>query len=393
MRPGGRTVSGWWRAHGATVLLVVAGVTAASASLGAQDRTARPLGAPNAQLEEPLSGPLRIIELRDGRLLVHDTKEKRLSVADFAAHTLTDVSREGSGPTEFRSALALTHALGDSIWLYDLVAQRVLVIAPDGRPVRTELFANSGDPMAMVTRPMIREHDAAGRAYGEVRSMSFSEGRMSFSDSVVIVRTVGARRDTLAVMPSFVRAPSFDGESIKMRVPGFPPADAWGVFPDGRVMVVRGERYVPEIILANGVRRTAAALPFPRVAVTAADRTKLMQETRKAMEEGMNIGRALSGGAQMPRLDVLEPEQWQTTKPPLAGTVILVDSKLRAWVPVLRRPADAGERFELLDADGRYLDSVVLPKDVTLLGFGRGVVYTQQKDEDELLWLQRHPLP
>jgi hypothetical protein len=70
-----------------------------------------------------------------------------------------------------------------------------------------------------------------------------------------------------------------------------------------------------------------------------------------------------------------------------------VDSKLRAWVPVLRRPADAGERFELLDADGRYLDSVVLPKDVTLLGFGRGVAYTQKKDEDELLWLQRHPLP
>ena len=289
--------------------------------------------------------------------------------------------------------MTLARAPGDSVWLYDLVAQRVLVIGPDGRPVRTELFANSGDPMAMMSRPMVRDHDAAGRTYGELRAVAFSAGQISFSDSVLIVRSVGARSDTLAMMPNYIRAPTFDGQSIKMRVPGFPPMDAWGVFPDGRVMIVRGDRYVPEIYLADGTHRTAPALPFPRVSVTAADRARLMDETKKAMEEGMNLGRALSGGAQMPRFDLLEPEQWQTTMPPLAGTVILVDSKLRAWVPVPRRPNDPGDRFELLDAEGKYFDSVVLPKDVTLIGFGRGVVYTQKKDEDELLWLQRHTLP
>jgi hypothetical protein len=373
--------------------LFVAAVSLAGASLSAQDRVARPLGAPNAEFEEPLSGPLRIIELRDGRLLVHDTKEKRLAIANFADNSLIDVSREGSGPTEFRSAMTLGRAPGDSVWLSDLVAQRVLVLAPTGRPVRTQPVANAGDPMAMMSRPMVRDHDAAGRTYGEVRAVRFDEGRMSFSDSVLLVRTTGAKADTLAVMPNHVRAPSFDGQSIKMQSPGFPPTDAWGVFPDGRVMLVRGERYVPEVYLANGTRRAGTALPFPRVAVTAADRARLMEDTRKAMEEGMNIGRAMAGGAPMPRFELVEPTPWQTTKPPLAGTIILVDSKLRAWVPVLRRPADAGERFELLDAEGRYLDSVVLPKDVTLLGFGRGVAYTQKKDEDELLWLQRHPLP
>ncbi len=390
--PRGRVWGGGWRSvrSGAVVGLAAA---VAWGALGAQDRVARPIAAPNAEFEEPLSGPLRIIELRDGRLLVHDTKEKRLMVVNFATNTLTDVSREGSGPTEFRSAMTLAPAPGDSVWLYDLVAQRVLVITPGGRPVRTELFANSGDPMAMMSRPMVRNHDASGRTYGEVRAVAFNEGRMSFSDSVLLVRATGARSDTIATMPNHVRAPSFDGQTIKMQVPGFPPTDAWGVFPDGRVMVVRGDRYVPEIYLANGTRRVATALPFPRVAVTAADRTRLMDETRKAMEEGMNLGRAMAGGAPMPRFELLEPSPWQTTKPPLAGTVILVDSKLRAWVPVLRRPGDPGERFELLDADGKYLDSVVLPKDVTLIGFGRGVVYTQKKDEDELLWLQRHTLP
>jgi hypothetical protein len=247
--------------------------------------------------------------------------------------------------------------------------------------------------MAMLSRPIVREHDAAGRTFGELRIVRFAEGRMSFSDSVLLVRATGGRTDTVAMMPNHVRAPSFDGQVLRISAPGFPSADAWGVFPDGRVMVVRGVNYVPEIFLPNGTRRTAAALPFPRVPVTAADRTKMMDDTRKAMEEGMNLGRAMAGNQPMPRFEVIEPDPWQSHKPPLAGTVVLVDPRDRAWVPVLRREVGLGERFDLLDADGKWLDAVTLPKDVTLIGFGRNVVYSTRKDSDDLLWLQRHPLP
>jgi hypothetical protein len=361
--------------------------------VGAQVRPARALAAPTAEFEEPLTGPLRMIELRDGRVLIHDGGETRLAIADFASGEFTDVAREGSGPAEFRSAMALLRAVGDSIWLYDLILSRVLVLGPDGKPVRTQLFANASDPMAMLSRPIVREHDAAGRTFGELRIVRFAEGRMSFSDSVLLVRATGGRTDTVAMMPNHVRAPSFDGQVLRISAPGFPSADAWGVFPDGRVMVVRGVNYVPEIFLPNGTRRTAAALPFPRVPVTAADRTKMMDDTRKAMEEGMNLGRAMAGNQPMPRFEVIEPDPWQSHKPPLAGTVVLVDPRDRAWVPVLRREVGLGERFDLLDADGKWLDAVTLPKDVTLIGFGRNVVYSTRKDSDDLLWLQRHPLP
>ena len=375
----------------AAALALVATIVAPAG--GAQERPARALAAPTAEFAEPLTGPLRMVELRDGRVLIHDGKEKRLAIADFASGEFTDVAREGSGPTEFRSAMALLRATGDSIWLYDIILSRVLVLGPDGKPARTQLFVNASDPMAMLSRPIVREHDASGRTFGELRVVRFAEGRMSFSDSVLLVRATAGRADTLAMMPNHVRAPSFDGQVLRIRAPGFPPADAWGVFPDGRVMVVRGVTYVPEIFLPNGTRRAAAALPFPRVAVTAADRTKMMEDTRKAMEEGMNLGRAMAGNQPMPRFEIIEPDPWQSHKPPLAGTVILVDSRSRAWVPVLRREAGLGERFDLLDADGKWLDAITLPKDVTLLGFGRTVVYTARKDSDDLLWLQRHPLP
>jgi len=359
----------------------------------AQERPARALAAPTAEFEEPLTGPLRMIELRDGRVLIHDGKEKRLAIADFASGEFTDVSREGSGPTEFRSAFALLRAPGDSIWLYDLSLSRVLVLDPDATPVRTQLFPNAGDPMAMLSRPIVREHDAAGRTFGELRVVSFSEGRISIADSVILVRGSAGRFDTLATMPNHARAPSLGDQVVRISAPGFPPIDAWGVFPDGRVIVVRGVNYVPEIFLPNGARRPAAALPFPRVAVTAADRAKMMADIRKRMEDQMNIGRAMAGNQPMPRFEIVEPDPWQSHKPPLAGTVILVDPRSRAWVPVLRREVGLGERFDLLDADGEWLDAITLPKDVTLLGFGRNVVYTTRKDSDDLLWLQRHPLP
>lgn len=372
---------------------LIAVALAAPLAAHAQASAPKPIAAPNAEFEEPLTGPVRFVELRDGRLLVHDQGEKKLATLDFATGALTDVSREGNGPTEFRSALALLRAPNDSIWLYDLIAQRVLILAPDGTPVRTQLFANSGDPMAMMNRPFVREHDAGGRSYGEVRAFTFSEGRMSFGDSVTLVRTSANRLDTLTRLPNHIRAPSFDGTTIKLHVPGFVAWDAWGVFPDGRVMVVRGDRYVPELFLPNGTRRTAPALPFTPVQVTAADRAEMIAETRKAMEQGMNVARSMAAGQPMPAVELQEPQPWQSVKPPIAGQVILVDSRLRAWVPVTRRPGDAGERFDLLDADGRLLDTVLLPKDVTLLGFGNGVLYTTRKDADDLLWLRRHPLP
>ncbi len=376
-------------------LVAVALVLAAAMPLasGAQQRAARPIGAPIAEFEEPLTGPLRIIELRDGRVLVHDEKEKRLGIADFKSGEFTEASREGAGPKEFKSAMALVRAPGDSIWLYDLIQSRVLVIDPVGRPQRTTPFSDAGDMMAMLRRPMVRELDEAGNTYGELREMSIAAGRVTMSDSVVLIRSTKGKADTLAKMPSFLTAPEMGAGGIKIRLPGFPPMDAWGVFPDGRVLVVRGATYTPEIFLADGSRRKVTAIAFPAVRVTAADREKLMADTRKGVELAMSGARGMAGagGGEMPKVEVVEPETWQPNKPPLTGTVIMVDEKNRAWVPVLS--SNKLVRFDLLDADGRLIDAISFPEGAVMLGFGKGVVYATRKDEDDLLYLQRYRLP
>ena len=53
----------------------------------------------------------------------------------------------------------------------------------------------------------------------------------------------------------------------------------------------------------------------------------------------------------------------------------------------------AGDRFDLLNAQGKRIDALRLPAQVTLVGMGRGVFYATREDEDGLLHLLRYPLP
>lgn len=369
---------------------------AAALPLAAQQpRAARPLPAPAAELEEPWSGPLQLVELRDGRVLVHDQKEKRVAVADLRTQEVRDVAREGSGPTEFRMVLGMWRMPGDSVQLFDIMQQRMLIFDPTGTPRLTRPLPGANDPAAMMTRPFTRALDGRGRWYGEQRAMSIdpAKGVMTFADSIVLIRTNPAtmQGDTLAKMPMYQASPRFGQGKMEIPVPGYPPLDAWGVFPDGRVLIMRAAGYVPEIVLPDGTRRRGAALPYVRLPVTAADRKAMMDSVRNAMEEGMKQARAMAGNQPMPEITLVEPNPWQAQRPPLTADQIRIDPKGRGWVPVVDRTP--GQRYDLVDAEGRVVDAIKLERGVILLGFGAAGVYTARKDADDLLYVRRHPLP
>jgi len=375
--------------------LILAALVCAAVPLAAQQpRAARALPAPNAEIEEPWSGPLQLVELRNGDIVVHDSREKRLAVASFATQEQRESSREGSGPTEFRSVIGMWRMPGDSVQILDLMQGRLLILSPDGRARRTAPLPTAGDPMAMMRAPMTRTLDAAGRWYGEGRDMKIENGRLSMGDSVVIVRTDPRtlKADTLAKMVNIVRAPEISPQVMRMQVPGYPKMDIWGVFPDGRVIVMRADGYVPEIIGVDGRHRRTAALPYPRLPVTDADKKAMMDSVRRALDEGLRqAAGSIPAGTQMPRFELTEPQPWQTEKPPFTGDRILVDPRGRAWVPVVDRTQ--GQRYDLVDSEGRVVDAVKLPLRVHILGFGANSVYTALRDEDDLLTIRRHPLP
>lgn len=381
------------RSYPRAIMLGVLALCSAAAPLLAQERAARAITAKPVEFAEPFSVVTRMLELADGRVLVNDNTEKKLGVADFASGGFTEVARVGAGPLEYRTVINLLRLPGDTVLLWDMGNQRTLLMAPDGTPVRTIAIGGSGNMMAMMGQPLPREADAKGQLYAQFTGMDLSAG-MRMADSVAFVRlaSLNGKRDTVMMIgaPAGAGRPLMENSSgaMLMRSPGFPTRNAWGVFPDGRMLFIHGERYQPEIILPDGSRRMAAAVSFPSIPVTEKDKEDLMKAHRE------QVGRVIfrpSPGTQAPRFEAAEPETWQTHMPPILSEVVRVDSRSRAWVRVSDR--DAGERYDLLDADGKRVDAVRLPKGTKLVGLGKGVFYATREDEDGLIYLQRYPLP
>lgn len=366
-------------------------LAANAASGAAQVPAARALSSAPTEFAEPFSSVSQMVELRDGRVLLYDAREKRFGVADFGDGSFREVARQGKGPLEYSSVTSLLRLPGDSIWMWDLGNARTMLLTPDGRPLRTELLTDGNSPAAMLGKPIATAIDADGRWYAYTEGMSIQGRELVRADSAALIRATRGtgHQDTLAMF-GVIKSPSprvVDGV-IKMRAMGFPPRDAWTVFPDGRVLVLRGARYEPEVIRPDGSRQSLPAVSHAPARVSEADRKKQTDRLRDMMSR---MSRGMPGG-QGGGAEIEEPEEWEEFLPPLEGTTF-VDSRARAWIAIVDAGRDAGTRYDLFDADGRRVDSVRMPKEIKLIGMGNGFLYATREDADGLIYLQRYELP
>lgn len=318
---------------------------------------------------------------------------------DFATGRADTVARVGDGPLEYRSGLAFARAPGDSAWLFDLMRRRMLVFAPDGTPRRGFPVTDSEERLASMNAPWLRAVAADGSWVGQVRGVSLDlRARESrFADSVAVVRISadGTRQDTIAMLA----APAIGGPSpgADRVMSDFDRTDAWGAFTDSTVLVVRGEGLRVERIAPDGSRRSAGAIAHRPVPLTA-DAVVHVQDSTNRILGGLLAATVanlpLRDGVRPRAPRYVPPDPIPATWPPLVGDAILVDTRDRAWVPVRTSAFDsAGVRYEVLDRDGRALDAFLLPAGYTLVAFGRESVYLGRRDADDLLWLERRPLP
>lgn len=372
----------------ATRTALAAAILAWSVDAYAQVPSARAIAGRPVEFATPFSEISSLLELADGTVLVHDATERKLGVADLRTGVFREVARLGAGPLEYRAVASLVRVAGDSVLLWDPANARVLVLAPSGAPTGARIFRDRQQRRLAFGRNAPRETDAGGRWYGSFREVTTG-------DSTAVVRIVPAEgtQDTLARYSTPQLRPRRSSAGVVQALaPGFPPQDAWGVFPDGRVLLIHGASYTPEVIRPDGARVMAPAIAFPRLAITDDDRREHLRLVAKQLERMLGRELGPAGGA-LPRVEALAPERWQQQRAPVLGDVIRVDSRLRAWVHALDREPEAGDRYDLLDADGRRIDAIRLPRGVRLVGMGRGVLYGAREDGDGLLHLQRYPLP
>ena len=91
---------------------------------------------PETEYGEPFTSISSIRELKDGRVLVADARDKILHLIDLRTGAVTKIGREGAGPGEYALPMRLMALQGDSTGLFDAGNQRYLTVHADGKTGR-----------------------------------------------------------------------------------------------------------------------------------------------------------------------------------------------------------------------------------------------------------------
>ena len=211
---------------------------------------------------------------------------------------------------------------------------------------------------------------------------------MVVPESVAVVRTArGSTKDDsltfIQMAPRRITTTTKDGKltGVNIMIAPFPAADAWQVFPDGALAIVRADGYRVDWVLPDGKRVVGKANPFTPVRVTDAD---------KRLPSGPSATR--SGGSGAPPPNKAPDLEWPEFKPAFFPSNALAGSDGRIWIQRHVAATDARARYDIADRRGVIVEKIELPKGGRIVGFGARSIYVVRLDADDLQYLQRFAL-
>jgi hypothetical protein len=365
----------------------------------------------DAEYSEPFTTITGVRELRDGRVVVADGREKTVQLVDLKAGTATKIGREGSGPGEYALPMRLLGLPGDTSAVYDPLNRRFLLIGPDGKAGAFASYETQDNSVGRVRLSVPRAVDARGRLYSVGSSFNIGpSGPSTSADSAPLLRLDRATRKTDTV--TFIHVPPAtvttsgggSNTNVSVRAGGgnpFAATDEWAVVPDGRVAVIRVKDYHVDWYAPNGQKTAGPAIAYEKVKVT--DEDKKQYRERAASGAGLAIsmtqrvgpgGTTSSANVGAPtNVQLPEPTDWPDVKPPFVGNAAMGAPNGQVWVLRTRAAKDKIPTYDVFDASGKIVSRVALPANTRLIGFGNGTVYLARSDEDDLQYLQRYRLP
>ncbi len=358
-----------------------------------QNPPTRKPGQPQAEFAEPFSEIGAVRELRDGRVIVVDSRELNVKLLDFRAATATTIGRSGDGPGEYRWPSRLYPLPGDSTLLWDATGGRMMVIGPDGKPGRffDPSRAESDTSLARLRRFFVRASDGRRYLYGEAQPIRIgANGVPELADSAAIERLDFATRtrDTVAMWPMRKDANARLVQGYVLTQPrrhAWPAWDHWVVSPNGRIAFVFFDPYRVDFVDDKGRVISSKPIPYERIRVDDALKKQYREErSRPVMAQTQS-------GMQMIKPPFSEPSEWPEFLPPYYGSSMFAPDGL-LWIPRLTA-AGRPPLYDIINGKGVLVERVELPPRTKLIGFGSNAVYLVRFDADDLQYLQRHALP
>jgi hypothetical protein len=374
-------------------------------SVIAQGVAVRDLPKPARELEEPFTLVSGAVEVKPGQVLAIDGSEMELALVDFAKGTRTPIGRQGSGPGEYRAPAGLFRIQGDTVWVLDALQQRLVAFNPDLTPGTTiPMVTFDAATGTALTAPFFG--DRSGHVYASGMAINAGRGggqfQMQIPDSVGLLR-IDPRDAKARTELARIRFPTSGKPEMKqlgqtafkytMAYPGLVTSDAWAVFPDGRVAIVRGGTYSVTFISPDGKESAASRIAFDPIRVTEADKKAEMDEANRQMKEQTKAAQKMMPPNISMEFELLPPADWPPNYPAVSplGAIAGLDGRL--WVKRSTPIRVGREQWDVIDASGKLVSRWRLPAKTTLVSVGQGAVYTVRTDEDDLRYLQRIEIP
>jgi hypothetical protein len=315
-----------------------------------------------------------VVELKDGRLVFADTRNKLFLRADLkngkvdTLGTRVDSLAPGGPVGHYKFPGWVAHLRGDTVALVDFSALRTTLWNEAGRP----LSVLPVKPVAG-TAPVLM-YDTLGRGYKvdyQAVLGGGEPGRSLRPDSIPVLRIAlpGGAVDTVALLASPEYGDATFGEQVQQAAKVFAPQDFFGVLPDGTAWVARGRENRVDWRAPNGTWTRGKSHPYAKTPVTQADKDRVLAQVR---EQGKQFG--------MPQdLRVIYP--FADTKP--AFDLALGRPTGEVWLQRPRKQDDLGLVYDVFDRKGIWQREVAFPKDASLIGFGsEGALYVSIKNGD-----------
>ena len=328
----------------------------------------------NATLPARFGALSNVVELRDGRVMFADTKNKLFLRGDLKSGKVdtigkrVDSLRSGSSFGEYRFPGWVAHLAGDTVALVDFSA------------IRTTLWAETGQPIGVLpikevagNTPVLL-YDTVGHGYKidyQAVLGGGEPGRIVRPDSIPVLRFTlkGGAVDTVALLASPEYGDATFGEQVQQAAKVFAPNDFFGVLPDGTAWVARGHENRVDWRSPDGRWTLGKPHAYTPAPVTQADKDRVLAQVR---DQGKQFG--------MPQ-DLRIAYPFADTKP--AFDFALGRPNGEVWLQRPRSEENAALTYDVFNRKGVWEREVGFPRGAALAGFGRdGSVYASVRNED-----------
>lgn len=358
---------------------------------------------PISELTEPFTSILSIHEFTDGRVVVSDSRDKVVQLADFAKQTVTQIGRDGAGPGEYAYPQRLYPQRGDTVLLYDISNERYLAIPPNGKPgaTRPAVFpAGYNSDLIGV--------DNSGNVYVRARkSGSPDNGIRTILKFNPTTKATDSITTVAEPQNEMVTARSMPGDMLRMST-NLPYAsrDVATVAPDGSVIVARIADYHLDRFAPNKSHISGPVTSFQAIAINDKEKRTFMERQIRPgsiiSQRNPNAGRrgatprARAGTPPgVNNADVYDDKgmTWPARIPAFLEGAVSVDASGRAWIKRTVPHDHPSAEYDVFDTNAKRVLTVTLPAKTKLVGFGRTSVYLVRIADDDLQHLQRYATP